>query len=39
MANMNLMTAAPELRNQKLAYGSKFGQGKSGAQDAAKNTP
>ena len=38
MANMNLMTAAPELRNQKLVYNSKFSQGKSGTQDV-KNTP
>ena len=38
MANMNLMTAAPELRNQKLVYNSKFSQSKSGTQDV-KNTP
>ena len=38
MANMNLMGGAPELRNQKTVYNSKFTQGAKPGQDA-KNTP
>jgi len=40
MANMNIMTGGggPDLRNQKLAYGSKFGQAKTAAQEL-QNTP
>ena len=40
MANMNLMTtAAPELRNQKSLYNSKFAPSATKAAQDVKNTP